>query len=69
MATSKYLCVTFSAVSCLRGPCSRFHVGVGSVVCMNPFSEGRVGLAQGGSGLELRDTRSDETPEIPWLST
>ena len=38
-----------------------FTLGVGSVIWIN--------WLQGGSGLELRDTRSDETFGNPWTLT
>ena len=50
--TSKYLRVTVSSVSCLGGTVFAvgFTLGVGSAVCINPFSDVLVGLASGRFG-------------------
>ena len=48
-----------------------FALGVGSVICFNPFSGGFVGWPQGGSGPDLRGTRgrTKETLGVPLIST
>ena len=68
VTTSKYFLVTISTVSCFVDIVFAvgFTLGVGSVVCINPFSEWLVGLASGRCGTGLA---GDETPRIPWIST
>ena len=69
VTTSKYLRVTISTVSCLWAPCSQSASRWVSVAWSASIrsQKGAWVLLQGGSGLELPDSRSDETLGIPWI--
>ena len=63
VTSSRFFRVTISTVSCWWAPCSQSVSRWGSVACSVSIrsQKGSWVLRQGGSGPELRDTRSDAT--------